>query len=101
MIEERMQKTVKITEIDNYGGVEDLVKQLQVILLECPEGRVHYSVETYHEWGNEYARMVIYHTRPETDEEYVARIGAEAARKFKEEQREREELNRLLAKYQL
>jgi hypothetical protein len=83
-------------EIYHYQSTEGIIADLQAAL---EEGFTSFDVETYHEYGDCYAKIVVSRRRPETKEEKDARELTENLRAQEQFNRERAEYEKLKAKF--
>lgn len=81
-----------------YGNIDNLLTYLQ-LLRNGTSNELEYSIETYEEYGSEQTNFSIYEYVEETDEEYEHRLLQEKSAQEKRELRERQEFERLQAKY--
>jgi hypothetical protein len=90
---------VNLAKLETEGSVLRLLDKLSDLINEYGADGLSYGVEGCANYGDAWAEFVIYHTREETDEEYNLRLAYEAAKVKRQEEREKEELQRLMVKF--
>lgn len=106
----RQMKSVTIKVLSDYGGRstrDGFIKWMDDALAALPEGAQNpqFELEKHEEWypyeeyANVSARLNLHYTRPETDEEFDARITEHNSRILAQEEREKAEFKRLSEKF--
>ena len=90
---------VEVAKLETEGSVLRLLNDLSYYLTEYGADNLSYQAEGCANYGDAWAEFVIYHTREETDKEYNQRLALETIRIQLQEEREKEELQRLMIKF--
>ena len=90
---------VDLTKLETEGSVLRLLNELSDLIKEYGADTLSYEVEACANYGDAWAEFVIYCNREETDEEYSQRLALETIRIQLQEEREKEELQRLMVKF--
>ena len=90
---------VEVAKLETEGSVLRLLNDLSYYLNEYGADTLSYDLEGYDSYGDTWTDFVIYCNREETDEEYNQRLALETIRIQLQEEREKEELQRLMVKF--
>ena len=90
---------VEVAKLETEGSVLRLLNDLSGLINEYGADTLSYDLEGYDSYGDTWTDFVIYCNREETDEEYNQRLALETIRIQLQEEREKEELQRLMIKF--
>jgi hypothetical protein len=97
----RMKKLIRIEveQLQTEGSVADLIIRLSALAAKHTSGFLTYEVETVTAYDDSWAELTVYLSREETDLEYSQRLEVEKERARIQEDRERNEFERLKLKF--